>query len=111
MKKMRSIRDRFESNLIFNHFKSNISPGNAGLMPDLIIFHLLRIPKESRQMARSFPAFFLNTYPNPLKNSFVMRDWLKTLIAGVAAYKWGGGCLGSILVFVLVYWLLGHGCN
>jgi len=40
-----------------------------------------------------------------------MRDWLKTLIAGYAAYKWGGGCLGTILVFVLVYWLLGHGCN
>ncbi len=28
-------------------------------------------------------------------------------LAGFAAYKWGGGIIGTILVFVLVYWLLG----
>lgn len=38
-----------------------------------------------------------------------MRDWLRTLIAGYAAWRWGGGCLGAIIVFVLVYWLL-KGC-
>jgi hypothetical protein len=58
------------------------------------------------------PALFLNDYPNsPKRKTSFMRDWLKTLIAGVAAYKWGGGCMGTILVFALVYWLLGHGCN
>lgn len=36
-----------------------------------------------------------------------MQNWLKALIAGGAAYKWGGGCLGTILIFVLVYFLLG----
>ena len=41
-----------------------------------------------------------------------MRDWLKTLIAGYAGYKWGGGCFGFIVVFGIVYWLLSqHGCN
>lgn len=39
-----------------------------------------------------------------------MRNWLRTLLAGAAAYKWGGGCLGTIVVFVIVYYLLGH-CN
>lgn len=40
-----------------------------------------------------------------------MNNWLKTLLAGAAAWKWGGGCLGTILVFVLVYFLLSHsGC-
>ncbi len=27
--------------------------------------------------------------------------------AGLAAWKWGGGIIGTILVFLLVYWLLG----
>jgi hypothetical protein len=28
-------------------------------------------------------------------------------VAGLAAWKWGGGIIGTILVFLLVYWLLG----
>lgn len=28
-------------------------------------------------------------------------------LAGVAAWKWGGGCLGTIIVFIVVYFLLG----
>jgi hypothetical protein len=32
---------------------------------------------------------------------------LKTGLAGAAAWKWGGGIIGTILVFVLVFWLLG----
>lgn len=35
----------------------------------------------------------------------------KGIVAGLAAKKWGGGCLGTIVVFVLVYFLLGQaGC-
>lgn len=45
-------------------------------------------------------------YNQPLK-LLVMQNWLKALIAGGAAYKWGGGCVGTILIFVLVYFLLG----
>jgi hypothetical protein len=41
-----------------------------------------------------------------------MPNWLRTLLAGWGAAKWGGGCLGTIVVFVVLYWLLGHvGCN
>lgn len=41
-----------------------------------------------------------------------MNNLFKTLLAGYAAKKWGGGCLGGILVFIVVYYLLGHsGCN
>lgn len=40
-----------------------------------------------------------------------LMDWFRGLLAGAAAWKWGGGCLGTILVFVIVYWLLGAvGC-
>lgn len=36
-----------------------------------------------------------------------MNNLLKTIIAGFTAKKLGGGCLGTIIVFVIVYWLLG----
>jgi hypothetical protein len=37
-----------------------------------------------------------------------MNNWLKTLIAGYAGWKWGGGCLGFVVVFAIVYFFLGH---
>ena len=41
-----------------------------------------------------------------------MPNWLRTLLAGYGAYKWGGGCFGIILVFLVLYWLLGYaGCS
>ena len=36
-----------------------------------------------------------------------MNSFFKTLIAGYGAKKLGGGCLGMIIVFVILYWLLG----
>lgn len=30
------------------------------------------------------------------------------MLAGYGAYKWGGGCLGTILVFVLIWMALGY---
>lgn len=36
-----------------------------------------------------------------------MGSVLRNVLAGAAAWKWGGGCLGTIIVFVLVYFLLG----
>lgn len=39
-----------------------------------------------------------------------MQNWLKALIAGYGAKKLGGGCLSTILVFVIIWYLLGH-CN
>lgn len=42
-----------------------------------------------------------------------MNRFFRALIAGFAAKRYGnscmgGGCLGAIVVFVLVYWLLGN---
>ncbi len=44
---------------------------------------------------------------------FCMNKLIKVVIAGVAAKKYGnsclsGGCLGTIVVFILVYFLLGQ---
>lgn len=37
-----------------------------------------------------------------------MREPFRTLLAGAGAMKWGGGCLSTILIFALLYWLLGY---
>lgn len=36
-----------------------------------------------------------------------MNGFFKTIIAGFTAKKLGGGCFGMIIVFIIVYWLLG----
>ena len=37
-----------------------------------------------------------------------MNGLFKTLIAGYGAKKLGGGCLGTIVVFIIIYYLLGQ---
>jgi hypothetical protein len=37
-----------------------------------------------------------------------MNGFFKTIIAGYSAKKLGGGCLSTILIFVIVYYALGH---
>jgi len=39
-----------------------------------------------------------------------MPNWLRALIAGYGAKKLGGGCLSTILIFVVIYFVLGQ-CN
>ena len=37
-----------------------------------------------------------------------MEGPLRGCLAGAAAYKFGGGCLSMIIIFVIVFWLLGY---
>jgi len=37
-----------------------------------------------------------------------MNNFWRTLIAGYAGWKWGGGCLGFVVVFIVVFYLLGY---
>jgi hypothetical protein len=37
-----------------------------------------------------------------------MQGPLRGILAGVAAWKLGGGCLSTILIFLVVFWMLGH---
>lgn len=37
-----------------------------------------------------------------------MNGLFKTLIAGYGAKKLGGGCVGTVLVFIIIYWALGQ---
>lgn len=36
-----------------------------------------------------------------------MNGLFKTIIAGFTAKKLGGGCISMIIIFMIVYWLLG----
>jgi len=36
-----------------------------------------------------------------------MSNLLKGALAGFGAMKLGGGCFGTIIVFVIIFWLLG----
>ena len=33
---------------------------------------------------------------------------LRGALAGLGAWKMGGGCLSTIIIFVILYWLLGY---
>jgi hypothetical protein len=37
-----------------------------------------------------------------------MNGIFKTIIAGYGAKKLGGGCLGIIIIFIIIYMLLGY---
>ncbi len=37
-----------------------------------------------------------------------MRGLIRTLLAGWGAKKLGGGCFSTILIFILLFWLLGY---
>ena len=37
-----------------------------------------------------------------------MRGIFRTLLAGYGAKKLGGGCISTILIFLILYWLLGR---
>jgi hypothetical protein len=37
-----------------------------------------------------------------------MRGIFRTLLAGYGAKKLGGGCISTIVIFLILYWLLGR---
>jgi hypothetical protein len=37
-----------------------------------------------------------------------MRGIFRTLLAGYGAKKLGGGCISTIIIFLILYWLLGR---
>jgi hypothetical protein len=45
--------------------------------------------------------------PQP-ESSERMSKILKALVAGYGAKKLGGGCISTVLIFILLYWLLGR---
>ena len=49
--------------------------------------------------------------PSGMPHEFVVHNMqgpLRGILAGAAAWKFGGGCISTILIFVIVFWLLGY---
>ncbi len=45
---------------------------------------------------------------------YTMKNLVRAIIAGIGAKKIGGGkcgCIGTIVVFIILYWLLGYVFN
>jgi hypothetical protein len=36
-----------------------------------------------------------------------MRNIFRALLAGYGAKKLGGGCISTVIIFLILYWLLG----
>jgi hypothetical protein len=37
-----------------------------------------------------------------------MRNIFRALIAGYGAKKLGGGCITTVIIFIILFWLLGY---
>ena len=37
-----------------------------------------------------------------------MGNLARGCLAGYGASRWGGGCLGTVIVFLILWWLLGY---
>ena len=37
-----------------------------------------------------------------------MNNIFRTLLAGYGARKLGGGCISTVLIFIVLFWLLGQ---
>jgi hypothetical protein len=44
----------------------------------------------------------------PIPTEYIMSKILRGLAAGYGAKKLGGGCFTTVLVFIILWWLLGH---
>jgi hypothetical protein len=69
---------------------------------------------DPRMRERSRPHHWVGTMMgdphkiDPFRSNGNMNNGLRGLLAGAGAWKWGGGCFGTVLVFVIIYVLLGH---
>jgi hypothetical protein len=71
----------------------------------------------SKCEAIDLPAFLPYTIAHTVQIAFangqegtVMQGPLRGIIAGLAAWKLGGGCISTIVIFILVYYFLGKSC-
>ena len=59
-------------------------------------------PVRSVHLPRTYTGHFDSLVPRS------MSKLLRGLAAGYGAKKMGGGCFSTVLIFILLWWLLGH---
>ena len=55
-----------------------------------------------------FRYVFCTLSRNSIQGAPEMNNLLRGLAAGYGAKKLGGGCFSTVLIFLLLWWLLGH---
>jgi hypothetical protein len=60
-------------------------------------------------MAPGLPSYCPNAFVFGFRpEGYSMQGPLRGILAGAAAWKFGGGCISTILIFIIVFWLLGY---
>jgi hypothetical protein len=49
-----------------------------------------------------------NRLVSGLRKESALSKLLRAVVAGAGAWKWGGGCISTILIFIVLWWLLGN---
>ena len=68
----------------------------------------MRCGQLTQPHSTAAPAAAANAIARSLSRNDPMNNLLKTLIAGYGAKKLGGGCISTILIFMIIFWLLGR---
>ena len=66
---------------------------------------------ESHPFLKAFPVEATLHSPahfRRLRGGNFMQGPLRAILAGAAAWKFGGGCISTILIFIIVFWALGY---
>jgi hypothetical protein len=64
----------------------------------------LRVRGRSHEAVRSLQ----NPDANVSRGGTVMSKLLRGMAAGYGAKKLGGGCFSTVIIFLILWWLLGH---
>jgi hypothetical protein len=70
----------------------------------LCVFHMIMRPIHNHPTGRNY----VKPNHNPPHILARMNNIFRGLIAGYGAKKLGGGCLGTVIVFVIIWMLLGQ---
>jgi hypothetical protein len=64
----------------------------------------IRLPSDKKSLETHPQRGRSRPFVNPSLSE--MKTLGKGCLAGWIANKWGGGCLGTIILFIIAYWLL-----
>jgi hypothetical protein len=58
--------------------------------------------------AAGFVAYKRDSKSTSRSDQSDMRNIFRALIAGYGAKKLGGGCITTVIIFIILFWLLGY---
>ena len=70
--------------------------------------HPVRLDDQAAPPTPGGPRLARASDAAPHDERVLMNNLLKTLIAGYGAKKLGGGCISTVLIFIVIFWLLGR---